>query len=126
MDAGRPKADAIPGLLKARQEIGDAFGGLTGYAFAALAFVASVVVAGMVAWRAARAALRARYPRRLIIAGSLLLLLVLALVLLALAVDAGSTGALVDAIFSATLWLAGAAMVLATIYLLWSGSRSAC
>ena len=39
------QADARPGLLKARQEIGDAFGGLTGYALAVLAVVTSVAVA---------------------------------------------------------------------------------
>ena len=77
------QADARPGLLKARQEIGDAFEGLTAYALAALAVVMSVAVALMVASLAAFTALRARYPRRLLIAGSLLLLFVLALVLLA-------------------------------------------
>ena len=82
--------DASPGLLKARQIIEDAFGGLTGYAFAALAVVTSMAVAVMVAWHAAFKALRARYPRRLLVAGWLPLFYGLALILLALAHDRGS------------------------------------
>ncbi len=83
------QADAKPGLLKARQEIGDAFGGLTAYALAVLPVVMSVAVALVVASLAAFTALRARYFRRLLVAGSLLLLFVLALVLLAWAVERG-------------------------------------
>ena len=77
------QADARPGLLQTRQKIGDAFGGLTGYALAVLAVVMSVAVALLVASLAAFTALRARYSRRVLIAGSLLLFFVLAIVLLA-------------------------------------------
>ena len=109
-------------MLKVRQEIGDAFGGLTAYAYAAQAVVASIAVAVMVAWLAAFAALRARYSRRLLVAGSLLLLCGLALVLLARGTERGIAPAfLVGAIVTATGWIAVAAMVLATIYLFWSG-----
>ena len=84
------QADARPGLLKARQEIGDAFGGLTGYA---LRRAGGRRVRGRrPAWspRSRRfTALRARYPRRVLIAGSLLLFYGLVLVLLALAEKQG-------------------------------------
>ena len=116
------QADAKPGLLKARQEIGDAFGGLTGYALAVLAVVMSVAVALVVASLAAFTALRARYSRRLLVAGSLLLFHGLALVLLAWAASRGiAPEFLLGAIFRATGWIALAAMVFTTIYLIWSG-----
>jgi hypothetical protein len=87
----------------------------------ALAFVTAIVVAVLVAWRAAHAALRARYSRRLTIAGWSLLLHGLMLVLLALAVRRGIGSAfLLDAILGATKWIAVAASVLATVYLFWA------
>ena len=116
------QADARAGLLKTRQKIGDAFGGLTGYALAVPAVVTSMAVAFLVASLAAFTALRARYPRRLLIAGSLLLLFVLALVLLAWAANRGiASEFLLHAILSATGWIALAAMTITTIYLIWSG-----
>jgi hypothetical protein len=94
---------------------------LTGYEQLALAVVTAMGVAIMVASRAALAALRARYPRRLFIAGSLLLLHGLVLVLVALAVKRGlGSEFLLDAILGATKWIAAAASVLATVYLFWS------
>ena len=70
--------------------------------------------------RAAIWALRARYPRRVTIAGSLLLLYGLALVLLALAGQRGyGFESLKDTLMRATSWIAAAAIVLATAYLLW-------
>ena len=66
-----------------------AVGAMSAYELLALAFVTVIVVAVMVAARAAFTALRARYPRRLNIAGSLLLLHGLVLVLLALAEQCG-------------------------------------
>src|SRR5690606_13461221 len=80
---GRP--DTILGLLRLRRKFADAFGELPGYKLVALALVAFTVIAIVVASRAAFTALRARYPRRLNIAGSLLLLCGLAPVLLAMA-----------------------------------------
>jgi hypothetical protein len=116
------QADAKPGLLKARQEVGDAFGGLTAYALAVLPVVMSVAVALVVASLAAFTALRARYSRRILIAGSLLLLFIFALVLLVWAVERGiAPEFLLHAIFRATAWIALAAMALTTIYLIWSG-----
>ena len=82
----------------------------------------SVAVALVVASLAAFTALRARYFRRLLVAGSLLLLFVLALVLLAWAADRGiASEFLLHAIFRATGWIVLAAMALTTIYLIWSG-----
>jgi len=86
----------------------------------ALAFVTVIVVAVFVAWRAAHAALRARYPRRLNIAGSVLFLHGFVLVLMALADRRElALDTLADALFGATQWLAAAAIVLATVYLFW-------
>ena len=114
--------DAVPGLTGMRRGIGDAIGGLTGYAQAALAVVTSVAVALMVAMVAAVSALRARYSRRVVVAASLLLLSGLALVLLALAREGGvASEFLVDSLFTATKWIAAAAIVFTTVYLFWSG-----
>jgi hypothetical protein len=116
------KPDASPGLLKLRSEIGDAFAGLTGYALAAHAVVTSIAVAVMVAWLAAGTALRARYPRHMLVAGSLPLLYGLALIVLAVAEGSGIVSELlVEAIVRATPWIAAAALVFTTVYLLWSG-----
>ena len=114
--------DAVPGLLKFRQEFGDAFAGPPGYAQVALVVIASVAVAVMVTLFATFAAVRARYSRRLLIAGSLLLFHGLALVLLALAEKKGiAPQLLVETIFAATGWTIVVAMVFATIYLSWRG-----
>jgi hypothetical protein len=116
------KKDAVPGLLQLQRKIGDAFGGLTGYTHAAQAVVASIAVGVMVAGLAAREALRARYPRGLLVGSSLLLLWCLAIILLTLAGRNGIASAfLVAATIWATRWIATAAMVLTTIYLFWSG-----
>ena len=87
----------------------------------ALAFVAVIVVAVMVAARAALQALRARYPRRVNIAGSLLLLYGLALVLRAPDGQGGNglDVLVMEALFGATPWIAATASVLATVYLVW-------
>jgi hypothetical protein len=116
------KADASVGLLKMRREIEEVFVGMTGYAFLALAVVTSIAVAVIVAWLAAGTALRTRYPRRMLVAGSLLLLYCLALIVLAVAEGNGIVSEiLLVAIVRATPWIAAAAMVFATVYLLWSG-----
>jgi hypothetical protein len=88
----------------------------------ALAFVTVIVVAVMVASRAALPALRARYPRRVNLAGSLLLLYGLAFVLRAPDGQGGNGWDVLfmDALFDATPWLVAAATVLATVYLCWT------
>jgi ABC-type xylose transport system permease subunit len=92
------------------------------YSLAAQAVIASVAVAVMIAMLAAFAAVRARYPRPILIAGSLLLFHGLALVLLSLAEKNGIAAPfLVEAAFAVTGWTLVVAMVLATIYFFWSG-----
>jgi hypothetical protein len=98
-----------------------AVGAMSAYELLALAFVAAVVVTVMVASRAAFTALRARYPRRVNIAGSLLLLHGLVLVLLFLAFEGGIASQFV--LYTAqdlTNWVIKtvlAASVLVTVYL---------
>ena len=98
-----------------------AVGAMSAYELLALAFVAVIVVAVMVGSRAALAALRARYPGRLNIAGSLLLLYGLGLVLRAPDGQGGNglEVLLMDALFRATPWIAATALALATAYLFW-------
>jgi hypothetical protein len=116
------KNDALPGVLQLRRTIEDSFGALTGYAIAAQVVIASVVVAVMVALLATFRAVRARYPRRLIVAGLLLLLWYIAIILLDLAARRGiGPEFLLGAILRATGWSAAAAAVFATVYLVWSG-----
>jgi hypothetical protein len=91
---------------------------MNAYELLALAFVTAIVVAVMVAARAALPALRARYPRRLNIAGSLLLFHVFVLVVLAQAEQRGiGPEFLLPAMLKATGWLSVATIVIATVYL---------
>jgi len=114
--------DATVGFLKLRSKIAGTFAGLSGYALAALAVVTSIAVAVMITWLAAGSALRARYPRHVLTAGLLLLLYCLALIVLAVVVENGGAPTfLLDAIVTATRWIAAAATVFTTAYLLWSG-----
>ena len=89
-----------------------AVGAMSAYELLALAFVAVIVVAVMVASRAALAALRARYPRRVNIAGSLLLLHGLCSCCWRRTGKAGigSEVLFMDALFGATPWIAAAAL----------------
>jgi hypothetical protein len=97
---------------------------MNAYELLALAFVIAIVVAGMVAARAAFTALRARYPRQLNIAGSLLLLHVFGLVLLSLAEQYGIASTLVlyaaQDLTNRVIAVVAAASVLATAYLFWT------
>ncbi len=111
--------DTVPGLLRMRGRIGELFGGLTGQAFAAQISVALFAVAAMVASLATFAALRARYPRRVLVAAALLLLYGLVLVLLLSVGPNGITWLLLNAILWATPRIAVAALVTGTIYLTW-------
>jgi hypothetical protein len=98
-----------------------AVGAMSGYQLSALAFVAAIAVVVMVAFRAALPALRARYPRRVNTAGSLLLLLGLVLVLRAPDGQGGNGWDVLfmDAFFRAAPWMAAAAIALATVSLFW-------
>ena len=101
--------------------IESAVAALTGYELLALAVV---VASGIVVWVATLAVLGAlwnRYFRRVNIAASLLLLSGLALALLALAGRDGIVSILlVDALISATRWIAAGGVILATLWLLWN------
>jgi hypothetical protein len=98
-------------------------GAMSAYELLALAFVAATVVAVMVATRAAFTALRARYPRQLKIAGSLLLLPVFVLVLLIQAEQYGIASEFVlyaaQDVTNRVIAVVAAAGVLATAYLFW-------
>jgi hypothetical protein len=108
----------LSGWMRAIEGVVRAMGA---YELLALAFVTAIVVAVMVAWRAALVALRARYARRLTLAGWSLLLHGLVLVLLTQAAARGFGSAfLLDAVLGVTKWVTAAAIVVATIYLLWS------
>ncbi len=97
-----------------------AVGALTRDQQVALAVVASIALPVWVASWAALGALWTRYPRRLNIAGSLLLLYGAALVLLTLAAPRWNGLAIpLGAILRATSWVAAAAIVLVTAYLAW-------
>jgi hypothetical protein len=98
-----------------------AVGSMSGYELIALAFVAAIAVAAMVAWRAALPALRARYPRRVNIAGSLLLLYGMGLVLRAPDGQGGDglDVLFMDAFFGAAPWITAAGIALATVFLFW-------
>ena len=107
-------------LSSQRSAITVAVTALAGYEQLALAVVAIVGVVVWVASWAALGALWTRYPRRLNIAASLLLLYGLALVLLALAAWRGIGPEIpLGAILGATSWTAAAVIVFATAYLAW-------
>jgi hypothetical protein len=114
--------NAVPKFLEVRHTVREIFAGLTGYAQVALAAVASIVVAGMVASQAATEALKSRYPRGVFLFQWLPVVWGIAIILVALAVRSGMAPAsLMQAVFKATFWISGAAMVLCTIYLLRDG-----
>ena len=94
-----------------------AAGALTGYEQLALAVIGGIGVALMVASRAALAALWTCYPRRLNIAGSLLLLYGGVLVLLTLAGQRWNVP--LGAILRGTSWIAASAILCATVYFAW-------
>lgn len=97
-----------------------AVGALTRDQRVALAVVASIGVPVWVASWAALGALWTRYPRRLNIAASLLLLYVAGLVLLTLAARRWNGLEIpLAATLRATSWVAAAAIVLVTAYLAW-------
>ncbi len=107
----------VSGWMRA---IEGAVGAMSASELVALAFVTAMIVAVMVASRAALSALWARYRRRLTIAGSLLWLYGLALVLLGIGARRwNALTAVMEAVFWATPWLGAAATAFATAYLVW-------
>ena len=116
------KTDALPGLLDMRSKLAGTWRELSGYARFAWAVILSIAVALVVCWKAASEALRARYPRLLLLVQWLPAAWGLVIVLLTVAVRKGfGPVPLVGRISIVTFWITGAAMLLATIYLLWSG-----
>jgi hypothetical protein len=112
--AGEIFGDPLSSVQRALQ---GAVGALTHYELFALAVAGFIGVAVMVASRAALVALWTCYPRRLSIAGSLLLLYGGVLVLPTLA-GQGWNVPLV-AILRRTSWVAASAILCATVYLAW-------
>ncbi len=114
--------NVVPDVLNLREAIAEGFSGLAATVRFALVVAAFSTVAGLVAWQAAREALRARYPRALLVIEWLPAAWGVASILLALA---GRTGIIpmlaVHAFFTATFWITGVALIVATLYLLWSG-----
>jgi hypothetical protein len=100
-------------LLQVRSDLARELGELQGYELAAQVVITLVFVLVVVAARAAFTALRARYPRRVLITGSLLLLCILALQF--------GRDILPHGVRAATPWLVVAAMLFTTVYFLWSG-----
>ena len=112
--------DSAPGMLDARKDLGAAVGSLTGRWLALPAILVSLVVALMVASRASFTALRARYPRRVNIAGVLLLAYILSFLLLVLAVSLEwAPDFLPAAVLKATAWIVAATMLVGTACLCW-------
>jgi hypothetical protein len=99
---------------------GDFFGALTGSEHAGQVFVIPIAIAMMVAARAAFTALWARYPRRVLVAVSVLFVYVLALVLLTRAAKLGiGTEFLLHAMREATRWIVVAAIAFGPAYFAW-------
>jgi hypothetical protein len=98
------------------------FGESGGYDHVARATVATVGITLVVAARAAFTALRVRYPRGVLVGGSLLLISAIAMILLGLAEQKGfATESAVGAIFGAADWIVAIVALFATGYLLWTG-----
>jgi hypothetical protein len=112
VEAGEIFGGPLPGMQRALK---GALGELTYYQLFALAVAGSIGVAVTVASRAAFVALRTCYPRRLNIAGSLLLLYGGVLVLLTLAGQRWNVP--LGAILRGTSWVAASAILCATVYL---------
>ena len=110
------------GLVQVRRTVGTTIETMTGYELIALIVVATLLVAMMVAARASLMALRARYPRQLLIASSVLMLYGLAFV-------ARSWGMIPDpdqhelellaALFGEMTWIVGFVMTVATVFVVW-------
>jgi cation transport ATPase len=102
-----------------RTQVAEFLGGRTGYAYAAMAVAAAIGVAAIIAWQAAREALKVRYPRRVLAAQWSPALWGLIVLLFALA---GNFGVLPEPVgragIMAAMGLATAVLVTAPIYFL--------
>lgn len=115
--------DAVTtGLTYRRGQVADFLAGQTGLVLMAQAVLVSIGIAAIVAWQAAREALKVRYPRRVLVAQWSPAVWGLTVALLAFAVnvdvlpDSVSRAGIMAAMGIATLVLAAA-----PIYLLWRG-----
>jgi hypothetical protein len=108
---------AAPALIELRRTIGTAIATLTGYELIALMVVAALLVTIMVAVRASLTALRARYPRQLLIASSVLLLYGLAFVARLLGSPDEPEIQLLDALFEEMTLIVGFVVTVATVFL---------
>jgi hypothetical protein len=114
--------DAVPKFLESRRRFADAVSGLPGLRLLGLAVASALAVAGLIAWQAAREALKARYKRAVLLVEWLPVAWGLTIMLLALARQKAVAPELpVDLLIQATFWIAVAAVVAATVYFLWSG-----
>jgi hypothetical protein len=112
-------------LMEFRGDVERAFvGEPSGYEYVVQAVSISLFIVFVVAARAAFTALRARYPRQLVVGVSLLLFCILSMALLGVARQKGvAADSLVSAISSATAWIGTIALTFSTVYLCWSGFR---
>ncbi len=114
--------DVRPEISKVQQAFAGSFSELTAPVYAALAVVVSISTIALVAWLAAREAIRGRHPRLLLVVQWLPVVYSLAIILLTLAMRKGfGPVPLVGEIIGVSFWVSAAAMVLATIYLSWNG-----
>jgi hypothetical protein len=117
--------DAVEGLVKIRNTIAGNLGELPGYAYAAQAVIAFLASAALIASQSAREALKARYPRGVMVVNLLPIVWGLAIVLLALARKSGIAPTMpINAILQASFWIAMLLVSLATLYLFWNGIAS--
>lgn len=109
-------------LLKLRQKFAEIFGALSWYAYAGLAVIPAIVITAVVAWQAAREALRARYPRTLLVVQWLPAVWGLMTILLTLAQRGERIPvSVLQGFLSACFWISGATFLIAAIYLAWRG-----
>jgi hypothetical protein len=108
------------GLLYRRAQLAEFLAARSGRDFIAMAVIASIGVTAIVAWQAAREALKVRYPRRVIVVQWLPAAWGLVIVLLALA---GAGEILPEPAIRmgimAAIWMATVALAAVTIYFVW-------
>jgi hypothetical protein len=111
-------------LMQFRSDLKRTFFGPTEHGYVVQAVSISLFIVFLVAARAAFTALRARYPRQLLVGVSLFSFCIFSTALLSLAKQKGiAAESLVNAISSATVWIAVIALTISTLYLFWSGIR---